>query len=221
MPSRAASSARGGRNSAANTGLPERRAVRMSGTDMGWKDWKGWKGWKERRAYNPSCPSRPSRPSCLSGSSMCLEDFVNQEQIGEQCTEVDRGIQIVDELGADRGLCEHQSNGRDGVARIAIDHVHECGIRLCRFNVQALDEAGDELRQTRQRPFAFGEELANLSAGAARVLVFESLPGIREHELVAFFDGVAPSVELGARLFQISRPCAHARPERTFQRAGS
>src|SRR5262249_38483360 len=128
MPSRAASSARGGRNSAAITGLPERSAVRMSGTDMGWRGWKGWKGWKGRRVcYVPSCPWCPSRGSCLSGSSMCLEDFVDEEQVREQRAQMDRGIQIVYQLRADRRLREHESNGGDGIACVAIDHVHERG----------------------------------------------------------------------------------------------
>ena len=98
---------------------------------------------------------------------MRLEDLVNQKQIGQEGTEVDGGVQVVHQLRADRGLREHQSNGRHGVARIAIDHVHERRIRCRGFNVQPFDEFGDELGQTGERPFTFREELTDLAARAA------------------------------------------------------
>ena len=48
-----------------------------------------------------------------------------QKQVGEQCAEMDRGIQIVDQLRADRGLGQNQLNGGEGIAGIAVQHRKE------------------------------------------------------------------------------------------------
>jgi hypothetical protein len=48
--------------------------------------------------------------SCLRGLALCLQNFVDQKQIGEQRAQVDRRIEVVDDLRADGLLREDQLN---------------------------------------------------------------------------------------------------------------
>ena len=65
------------------------------------------------------CPNRFRK----SGASVPvkLERFVDQEQIRQQRAQVDRCIQVVDELRSDGRLREHEPDGRAGVPRVALD----------------------------------------------------------------------------------------------------
>src|SRR5436190_10143888 len=48
-----------------------------------------------------------------------LEHFVDQEQIRQQRAKVDGRIQVVDDLGSDGRLREHEPDGGAGVPRVA------------------------------------------------------------------------------------------------------
>jgi hypothetical protein len=50
-----------------------------------------------------------------------LENLVDQEKVREQRAEMNRGVQVVDQLGTDRGLGQNQPNGGERVVGIAIE----------------------------------------------------------------------------------------------------
>ncbi len=193
MPSRAASSARGGRSSAAKTGEPERRAVRRSGTGADTFNWEfrienlHWNGGRlVAHAYSDivdfqfvNCKLRESPP--LARAAVSLEHLVDQEQIGEQRPQVNRRVQVVDQLRADGRLRQDQLHGGPGVAGIAFEHGDEGGVRGW-IDVQLRDEAGEKRAQVRERLIALAQELADLTVA---LIAREPLRRIREQELVA------------------------------------
>jgi hypothetical protein len=60
---------------------------------------------------------------------MGLEDFVDEEEVGEEGAQVDRRVQIVDHLRADRRLRQHELNRRLRVLRVVRDDVDELVVR--------------------------------------------------------------------------------------------
>src|SRR5580658_4937312 len=103
MLSPAASSARGGLSSAPTTVAPERNAVRRS---------KG------------ALPAGATSPT---GLPALFERFVEQEQIREKRAQVNRRVQVIDELRANRGLGERQPHRRLRGTRIRLDDPQERG----------------------------------------------------------------------------------------------
>ena len=62
-------------------------------------------------------------------------------------------------------------------------------------------DAGRRRRaQTRERGLAPPEEIANLAACGAAFLGRQALRGVRQHELVRLFDGIATRGEISHRL---------------------
>ena len=55
---------------------------------------------------------------------------------------MDRRIEIVDQLRADRGLSQHKINGRSRVSRVAIEHRKECVIFFGRLEALRLHMPG-------------------------------------------------------------------------------
>src|SRR3954453_5908914 len=165
MPSADSSSARGGRSSAANTGEPERRAVRKSILQV-------WMVGKDGRAGKVQTFPTVVLPL------LALEHFVDQEQVGEQGAKVYRGVEVVDHLRADRWLREHEGNGCPRGARILVDHLQERRVGGERVAVDALRERGDEGGEAAQCGLSLAQELPHLrtlrTAGVAR----ESLAGV-------------------------------------------
>ena len=49
---------------------------------------------------------------------VCSDDFVEQEEVREQDPQVDRRVEVVDQLGGDDLLCGDESNGRGGAALV-------------------------------------------------------------------------------------------------------
>src|SRR5215469_18840353 len=57
------------------------------------------------------------------------QDLSHEEEIGQQCPQMARRVQIVDQLGAESRLREHQLNGRQGISHIAVQHGTKCLVR--------------------------------------------------------------------------------------------
>src|SRR5213083_2406181 len=83
-------------------------------------------------------------------SAMTLEDFVDQEEVGEECPQVNRRVQIIDELRADRRLGEDELQRGLRVARVAIDDGDEGEIRRRRLEAETFRESGQELPEVVQ-----------------------------------------------------------------------
>src|ERR1700677_888154 len=50
-----------------------------------------------------------ARPYFCNRFALLPQDLTQKEEIGEQCSEVDGSVQIIDQLGTDRGLSENIS----------------------------------------------------------------------------------------------------------------
>src|SRR5262249_58690771 len=70
---------------------------------------------------NAPSPTRPIL-SCAISTSATLERLVDQEDVREQRAEVDRGVEIVDELRADRLLRQNQPQRGSRLAGVVIEH---------------------------------------------------------------------------------------------------
>src|SRR5882672_10253381 len=116
-------------------------------------------------------------------------DPADQEQVGEQRAQMDRRIQVVDQLGADRRLLQHQLNRGEGAASVAADHIQErIGVLKIGFGRASLDQSG-------QQPRGAGETAADLGAGLAANVGGESLRRVGQQELVALFHSVAGGLD--------------------------
>src|SRR5262249_6387 len=141
----------------------------------------------------------------------------------EERAQMNRGVQIVDELRCNRWLREHELNGRLRLSRVAFDDGRKAQVRCGRFGVQLLYRSGHERCQPGQRRLAATKLVSKrvLAAGTRG----EPLRGVRQHESVRLFDRVDACGELGTLA---RRADGHAwpaglavPPARTTQRAGS
>ena len=92
--------------------------------------------------------------SPIANSAWCFQDFVDEEQIGEQRAQVDRRVEVVDDLRADRRLREHQLNRGLRVARVALDDRDERVVRRRRLQALLLDVAREDAGEPAQRRVA-------------------------------------------------------------------
>jgi len=74
--------------------------------------------------------------------------FAEQEQVSQQRAEVDGGIQIVNQLGTDRRLSEHDVDRRQGVLGIAIEDSKEPLIGLKRLDAFSCEGIRTTCRQS-------------------------------------------------------------------------
>ncbi len=85
---------------------------------------------------------------------MGFQDFVDEEQIGEQRAQVDRRVEIVDDLRADRRQREYELNRGLRILRVAIDDVDEAVVRRGRTQGALFDAAREHAGETAQRGVA-------------------------------------------------------------------
>ena len=111
-----------------------------------------------------------------------------------------RCVQVVHKLRSDRGLSEHEPDRGPGVSRVVIEDAHERVVGSWLFKVQLTHGATGGIGQAVERLFTLAQELADLAARRAPVLVRKSLRGVGEHELVRLFDRVAARGEFGPGL---------------------
>ena len=126
-----------------------------------------------------------------------LQRLVEEEQIGENGPDVARCVQVVHKLRSNRGLSEHEPDRGPGVSCVVIEDAHErvVGSWLCK--VLLTHRVTDGIGETVERLVTLAQELADLAARRAPVLVRKSLRGVGEHELVCLFDRVAARGEFG------------------------
>src|SRR5271157_2544891 len=78
------------------------------------------------------------------------QNLTHQKQVGEQRTEMDGSVQIVNQLGADGALCQNQLNGGKRIARVAIEHREERQIFVGWLKALLFDCQRTSLRKARQ-----------------------------------------------------------------------
>src|SRR5262249_7295266 len=125
-------------------------------------------------------------------TALKLQDFRQEEKVGQDSAKMGGGVQVVDELRSDGRLREHESNGCLRSPGVAVYHRSERVVRFRRCYFTPTSELSDRVAETRERRVALAQELANLAARSAPFFGRKSLCGVRQHELVRFFDGVAP-----------------------------
>ncbi len=130
-------------------------------------------------------------------SAATFQGFVNEKQIRQQCPDVDRRVEVVDQLGADGWLCEDERNGGLRVARVTIDDADERVIRGRAVGREPIDRRGQRIAETVERLLAAAQILASLAAVFTGVFGRETLSGVTETELVRLFDGVAARSKIG------------------------
>ena len=59
-----------------------------------------------------------------------LQDFVDEEQVREECAEMDRGVQIIDQLRAKGGLGKNKVDGSERVTSVSFQHGEKCVVVL-------------------------------------------------------------------------------------------
>ena len=72
----------------------------------------------------------------------CLENLVDQEQVGEKCPDVNGCIEVVDHLGTDRRLREDQLDRREGIGRVAANDIDESSIFVAGMKCFAVNQCG-------------------------------------------------------------------------------
>src|SRR5258706_4866191 len=156
---------------------------------------------------------------------MRLQDFINQEQIGEERAQMNRRVQVVDHLRADGGLREDELNRGLRVLGVVLDDADEREVRRDRLDAESSDESGEELAEIRQRALAAFQVFTRLAAGIVVLIGGKTLGGVREQELVRLLDDVDARVELGEN-FRRAHACpaglaADEEPRSTGHRLGS
>src|SRR5262249_40867002 len=77
-----------------------------------------------------------------------LQNLVDEKEIGEERAQVDRRVQVVDELGADRLLRQREANRGLRIARVALEDAGEGAVRLRRLEAEPVDRVGHGLSQS-------------------------------------------------------------------------
>src|SRR5437660_11376517 len=113
---------------------------------------------------------------------------------------MDRRIQVIDQLGADGGLRQNKLNGGERILSVPFQYVEERGVRFRVVQTSTFHRRRIGFRKARNRTGRMLELIALLSAGGATSVARQSLAGVRQHELITLFDGVAPGADLRAHL---------------------
>lgn len=93
-----------------------------------------------------------------------LQNFVDKKQVGEQRAEMNRSVQVIDELRTDGGLGEDQMHGGESVAGVTLQRREEFDVRLGRLQVFLFQSRGKTRRQTGERLHGAIQEIAQLAA---------------------------------------------------------
>ena len=122
-----------------------------------------------------------------------LQDLVEEKDVGEQCPQMERGVEVVHQLGADPGLSQHQTHRRQRLAGIVSQHPLEVLVLSAGGNRFGGDEALERRRQPVERRGQAVELIADAAALAGAALGREALGGEGQHVLVSGLDGVEPA----------------------------
>src|SRR3990172_4254591 len=119
-----------------------------------------------------------------------FHDLVDEEDVGEERPQVDGRVQVVDELGADRGLGQGQPQAGARLFFVLLQDVDEGIEALSGIELLALDDPSKEVGEPDHRLVAPGKEPPELASALPALVAIEPLSGVGEHELVALFDGI-------------------------------
>src|SRR5262249_58691696 len=92
------------------------------------------------------------------------------------------GIEMVDDLGTNRALSQHETHGRAGAGRILPNHLDECGL-ITSSTIRRRHGGND--RKPRLGPSEIVTDTV-----VARLVARTALSRIGEHEFVSFLDGI-------------------------------
>ena len=122
-----------------------------------------------------------------------------RKDVGEQRSDMHRGVQVIDKLGADGTLRENEFDSGQGVSGVAPEDLEKCVVFLARLELVGLDERSVLRGEVTNAAAARGKQLAQLPARLAAGIAREPLRGIGEHELVGLFDCLAAMREIFPR----------------------
>lgn len=117
-----------------------------------------------------------------------LQHLVDEEEIRKKGAQVNQGIQVIDQLRADRPLSEHKLYGRPGASGVSVDYLDKGVVRLCRSKALLINQRLEQIGQSFQGIFGVLKLGADLCPRAALFVAGDSLRGVRKHELVGRFD---------------------------------
>src|ERR1039457_5946952 len=147
--------------------------------------------------------TRPKRPSFALACDhlprrfvLLPHDLAHQKQVGEQRSEMDGSVQIVNQLGADGGLGQDQLNGGERIASVAIEHCQERQIFVGRLKTFLFDRHSTSFRQPGQGFHGALQELTDLSTRFTALVTGETLGCVGQHELVALFHSITTIADL-------------------------
>src|SRR5580658_2241454 len=124
---------------------------------------------------------------------------------------MDGSVQIVNQLGTDRGLSENHFNGGKRVARVAIKHRNEGQVFAGGLKTFLFDCRRTSFGQPRQGFHGAMQELTDLSARLAALVTRQPLGSICQHELVAFFHRFTTIADLSQHRLVLGFPSGWTR----------
>src|SRR6202011_4152296 len=77
-----------------------------------------------------------------------LQDLVDEKKVCEECTEMDRSIQVIDQLRADGALGKNKLNGGERVASVTFQHSEKSEVAFGWLEVFLLHRCSISFRQT-------------------------------------------------------------------------
>src|SRR6185503_4688549 len=128
-----------------------------------------------------------------------LQHLVHDEQVRQQRAQVNRSVQVVDELRADVLAREREPQGRERDAGIGVDGREKSGALLRELRIESLDARIDDGAQPLERGDHLVEVFANVAPCRGAFVGLTSLRRIREHELVSGLDRLDALFEIVAR----------------------
>src|SRR5271169_7036549 len=132
---------------------------------------------------------------------------------------MDGSVQIVNQLGADGGLCQNQLEGGKRIASVAVEHRKERHVFVGWLKAFLSDCQRTSLGKPRQGFHGAMEELTDLSARFAASVTGQPLGCIAEHKLVALFHSLTAIPDLSQhRLAPRSSLPWTSQVERKFRR---
>jgi len=125
--------------------------------------------------------------------SLRLQNLIDEKQICKQCADVDRGIQVVDQLRAEGSLGKNNLDGGKRVTSVPIEHGEKGVVGFGRLQVSLFYCRRISLGEPGKRFDSAMQIVAHFPTGPAPLITIEPLAGVGEHEFVAFLDGGATS----------------------------
>src|SRR5208283_5291153 len=114
---------------------------------------------------------------------------------------MDGSVQIVNQLGADSGLCQNQLNGGKRIACVAIEHRKERQVFVGWLQAFLFDRQRTSLGKPRQGFHGAMQELTDLSTRFAALVTGQPLCRIGQHKLVTLLYNLTATPDLSQHRF--------------------